>query len=263
MISRFLSDLQADFDVLPEEVTVLSAVDIGSFEDLHSLMQEFPSIAKLVRRPLLSNIALAKVSGLAMARPNPQRSQTPGTAGYGAEHPSQARWAIGAQVPIPTAATAASGGSSPPVPSAIDLRPAKQGWTVRDQGYRGTCVAFASVACAESCARGRVSPHYSAQYCYWDIKVNRDPTTTVDGTTLRCACDSLAAAGVCDEIQWPYDPTPIPGNVAHTGGVNPTSAAHAVAASRCTRSPNHQVFAGPSGGAGAVLSLLKQGRLVG
>ena len=111
--------------------------------------------------------------------------------------------------------------------------PAGQMPPVRDQAYRGTCVAHAAVACFEQylIARGQATPNsidLSEQFLYWDCK-SHDGSPNQEGTYLAIAVPLLFNDGCCLESVWPYNPNPIPGN---EGQGPPPAAAAADAASR-------------------------------
>jgi C1A family cysteine protease len=81
---------------------------------------------------------------------------------------------------------------------------------IRDQGNRGTCTAFAGVACLEYNQR-RFGGHHSdlsEQFAYWQM---------VTGTaqhSLVAMFGQLKAAGTCRERTWPYFANELPGNDA-------------------------------------------------
>jgi C1A family cysteine protease len=76
---------------------------------------------------------------------------------------------------------------------------------VRDQGRRGTCVAFATTAAHEhsrAIRRGPLADDLCVELLYWRCKaVDAD---TSDGTSFSSARDALLDPGQCDEAQWPY-----------------------------------------------------------
>ena len=80
---------------------------------------------------------------------------------------------------------------------------------VRNQGQRGTCVAFASVAVFEF-LKG-TSQDFSEQYLYWWCDKN-DPVADVPGTTVKMGFTGLVEEGVCLEWTWRYNPKQIKGN---------------------------------------------------
>ncbi len=89
--------------------------------------------------------------------------------------------------------------------SLIDKFPA-----VRDQGQRGTCVAFASVAFLEFHLSGRSAKtkRRSEQFLYWACK-EVDGMPTQDGTTLAAARKAMKTYGVCLNATWKYEGRPI------------------------------------------------------
>ncbi|MBL9126238.1 MAG: C1 family peptidase, partial [Verrucomicrobiales bacterium] len=95
------------------------------------------------------------------------------------------------------------------LPDSVRLTPRLP--VVRDQGSRGTCVAFATVALREFLEPE--SQRLSEQFLYWACKEldGRD----APGTTLHTAMSSLAQYGCCLEKSWPYDPAPRPNNESH------------------------------------------------
>jgi len=79
---------------------------------------------------------------------------------------------------------------------------------VRDQGRRGTCLAFAATAVHEHARlrrRGIGCPELSVELLFWRCK-QLDGQPGQDGTNLAAARDALADPGQCEESLWPYDP---------------------------------------------------------
>jgi hypothetical protein len=96
-----------------------------------------------------------------------------------------------------------------PLPAHVDLR--ERIPPVRNQGARGTCVAFACTAVrefllGEESARGDLSE----QFLYWDCK--QWDGYPGSGTWIRVGMARLRQDGVCTEPVWPYNPHPIAGN---------------------------------------------------
>lgn len=89
--------------------------------------------------------------------------------------------------------------------SLIDKFPA-----VRDQGQRGTCVAFASAAFLEFHLSGgsAKTKRRSEQFLYWACK-EIDGMPTQEGTTLAAARKAMKTHGVCLNATWKYEPLPI------------------------------------------------------
>ena len=73
---------------------------------------------------------------------------------------------------------------------------------VRDQGERGTCVAFGAVALREFLIDRKED--LSEQFLYWACKeLDGFPGA---GTYIHTAMSALAEYGVCGEALWPYNP---------------------------------------------------------
>ncbi|MEQ1633467.1 MAG: C1 family peptidase [Planctomycetota bacterium] len=87
-------------------------------------------------------------------------------------------------------------------------------WSVRDQGQRGTCVAFAMSAVRE--CRAPALTRLSEQFAYWSAKTSAlDQAPQQDGTLLECVVDGLGSHGVCEASRWRYSPNVIAGDVTH------------------------------------------------
>ena len=92
------------------------------------------------------------------------------------------------------------------LPPAVRLL--EQPGPVRDQGNRGTCVAFATVALREFLDPWQTA--LSEQFLYWACKqLDGFPEA---GTTLHTAMGALNQYGCCRAATWPYQPQPVPGN---------------------------------------------------
>jgi hypothetical protein len=90
------------------------------------------------------------------------------------------------------------------------------GGPIRDQAYRGTCVAHAAVAAMEhyliTHGQGnRDTLDLSEQFVYWNSK-SHDGIPNDPGTFLSVAMPLLFSDGCCLEEIWPYNPNPILGN---------------------------------------------------
>ncbi|MFW6106654.1 MAG: C1 family peptidase [bacterium] len=99
--------------------------------------------------------------------------------------------------------------SERPLPPSVRLM--EELFPVRDQGERGTCVAFASVGLREyldKCLRA-----LSEQFLYWACK-QLDGLPDTPGTYLHTAMSVLGTQGVCSEEACPYNPEVIPGDEA-------------------------------------------------
>ena len=78
---------------------------------------------------------------------------------------------------------------------------------VRDQGQRGTCVAFATSAAHEqgrAARRGALADDLSIELLFWRCKqLDGD---SQDCTTFQSARHALDDPGQCEETHWPYAP---------------------------------------------------------
>ncbi len=99
------------------------------------------------------------------------------------------------------------------LPASVDHRSEMP--PVRDQGGRGTCVAFASTAVREHLEiQAGAEPEkidLSEQYLYWWCKQHDGippEQTPYGGTYLSVGFDGLKESGVPEDEVWPYNPTP-------------------------------------------------------
>jgi hypothetical protein len=101
---------------------------------------------------------------------------------------------------LKTERTSPLGAFGEAVPQAVRLMNQMQ--PVRNQGERGTCVAFASTALREFLAGSTVD--LSEQFLYWACKeLDGEPGS---GTHVHTAMSALAQYGICEESVWPYNP---------------------------------------------------------
>ncbi len=268
LLPQSLLEMKVGFQ--PHEVEMVTKTGIRSPEELLAVMWNFPSIANFgVDFAKLSN-ASVKTSGggafFAVAQQAGTFNAPPPLFGHGAIYPTGAPAPPGYSVAFSTAKSGAtpvpsggSGGSAgPPVPpvnsplsSLLDCRP-NGNWLVRNQGDRGTCVAFAATACFEQFIFNTYSD-LSEQFLYWAIKVAvGDQWPNQDGTLLEYAWRALASEGICEEAYWPYNGAVFPGNVSHQGHGDPGPTAIQDAANRLHGSARYQ----SAGGAAAVYSAL-------
>lgn len=250
----FLRQILDDGIVDTREAQILAAAHVDSLPTLWAVLRSFPSLG------LVSGFNLPSLSSR-LAQRFPVESQALAAASsrgedlrpmirFGAEAPEPSSIARGFKVPIPTEfAPLPAGHLAGQVLEPIDHR-CPGGWLVRDQGQRGTCVAFASTACAEKQAGCDLD--LSEQYLYWAIKDRiGDFWPHQDGTLLEFARRALAQEGLCEEHLWPYTATFDPTNIAQGGHGSPTMSAQANASKRTISA--HRFHQGTPGGNAALL----------
>jgi len=237
--NRFIEELRSELQLNDAEEAVLRALNIRRPEELVSLTHNFPSLAtEGIDLAKLSNAGWARSAGGFKAMSQKIAARANRTAameiGLGAAYPAGAPAPPGSKVPMPMArqrkrAKAAAGATrGASVSGTIDVRAPK--WAVKDQGKRGTCVAFATVACREHLqhqSRGKLTI-LSEQYLYWATKKKTgDPFPAIDGTLLRFAKDAIEQIGTCAGSLWLYDKRKRAGDITHESPRRPSRAAHA------------------------------------
>ncbi len=120
--------------------------------------------------------------------------------------------------------------AAPVLPPKFDL--IAQMPPIEDQGQRGTCVAFASLATVEHYAglQGAYK-NMSEQFLYWDCKA-WDGESGSDYTWLEVSFARLQDDGCCLAATWPYNANPTPGNLGQgppTAGARADAAAYTIA----------------------------------
>jgi hypothetical protein len=227
MTSPYVSQLRQKTDLSPLEEAVLRSVGVRTPEDLLSLSWNFPELGRIgidVSKLSFAATMSASSAGFARAVRNFNLgSAPPPRFPHGAKIPPSVPVAPGYTVPMPP--TMAPGPATAPVYPKIDFR--FPGWPVKDQGARGTCVAFSMVACREHLLHSTSGARdLSEQYLFWAIKTSTaDPTPTADGTWIEFARDAFASDGTCVSPLWPYVGA-ILGTVTHATATDPSSAAH-------------------------------------
>jgi len=245
MPNEFVQQLAQSAQLNDDEIAVLTAAGVRSAEDVDSLLSSFPSLANIgVRLPDISNIVSQNLnqSYASLAASGEMEVQE---LVLGAVPPDDTDYALDAEAPSADAANAAAIAGVAPAASDIDLRLAD--WPVRNQGGRGTCVAFGSTACVEHmCASSEGSiTDLSEQFLYRAIKTDSgDPIKDQDGTWLQYARDMLRTEGICTEALWPYVDTAV-NPVSGQTDTDPTQDAYndggnrELTAATCVRNPSN------------------------
>lgn len=217
--SRGVLDALAQAGVPEKDLAVLDQSGARTPETILALASAFPGIARegLVDFARITG-ALAQVAGdqyaravEAMSREAQERSVE--SFAFGALAPADDDWNKGASVPFAASFTGMAEALAP------TMVPVCDGWAVRNQADRGTCVAFATCAAIEQtrCREGHGVGDLSEQFTYWAIKTEpHEPFPNQDGSTLEFGGRSLQRRGHCDEGDWAYNPSP--GQTVDQGG---------------------------------------------
>lgn len=192
-----------ELDVPVEAIRTLRALGIDTVEQFVGAAQ----VASMELRPLLGDVfesALASAAGLAQMPGERLSDELALPCALGAETELPA--VVGETVPQ-LFLDREVGTCGPPL--IVPTVP------VRDQGSRGTCVAFAVAGALEYLLHCNGSGQdMSAQFSYWNCKHN-DGAPTRPGTWISVASRLVQRDGVCPEIVWPYNPAQILGNEPH------------------------------------------------
>jgi hypothetical protein len=248
----FLEQFAKEVNLSERELLILRSAGVRKYEDVVDFVEAFPSIAE--RFSEISRIAATRSVAASPGLDSRRRSIVVEQGAAVAD----ASWPIGSSAPLieseaPSRANFADA-------TRIDLR--KPFWPVRDQGARGTTVAFAVTAAAEleGSSESSPPPALSEQFLYWAIKTaTADPNPTMDGTTLAFAREAIAKIGICEAVLWPYVGTMIPGNVTHATASEPSASAKSNAIRNRFRSAQYLAFGQRTGRAAEVLAALERG----
>ena len=255
-----LDDIQAEnIQLNPSAKSIILSAGVRTAQDLDSLLTAFPSLAvdfgipsARITAAFMPGFSAVYASAVAGGPPPPMPAMG-AVAPPGVIHGLGTRAGIPSQPSIPITHPSVTSTTT-----AIDLR--LHPWPVRDQGRRGTCVAFGATACVEywQGANQPSVPDFSEQFLYYQIKTNSgDPSKTTDGTWLQFARDMFIAPGICHERFAPYVGPIQTGAVA---GAPPSQPAITDARGFMINPPTYQRK--PASPAATVLSLLGNGRPV-
>ena len=195
--------------VPPQQQALLSSLWVESVEEFMSMMAAMEagdeSANQIIISPLKQSVFVLS-EGIPEEALAPWRQAAAG-GGLGCRIEPEALEMFRAQGRISMPGAVMPQLSDSPLPPSVRLM--EKLFPVRDQGRRGTCVAFTSVGLREyldSC-----STELSEQFLYWACK-QMDGFPDEPGTMIRTAMSVLSTQGVCPESNWPYNPEPQPGN---------------------------------------------------
>ena len=195
--------------VSPQQQALLSSLWVESVEEFAAMMaaMESPdtSVDSAVVNPLRQSES-ALLDGVPEEALAPWRAAMAGGA-LGCTIDPDVLEMFGRQgrISLPGAVTAQV--SDAPLPPSVRLM--DKLFPVRDQGGRGTCVAFSSVGLREYLAG--CSVELSEQFLYWACK-QLDGHPDEAGTFVHTAMSALSTMGVCPRETWPYNPEQILGD---------------------------------------------------
>ncbi|HEX5874597.1 MAG TPA: C1 family peptidase [Pyrinomonadaceae bacterium] len=258
MTSPYLTKLHQQADLSPIEQAVLESIGIRTPEDLLSLAWNFPSLTGIgfdfAKLSFAANMSAPKAAFANVVNRFSLGQAPPPRFAHGAKIPAKAPLQMGYRVPMP-APTAGTAITAPAYPK-LDFR--FPGWAVKDQGVRGTCVAFSMVACHEHLLHSTAAmKDLSEQYLFWAIKTSTaDPNPTDDGTWIEFARDALSTDGTCTSPHWPYVGTVLPANVTHATPTDPSTSARADAAKRMHVATTYLASTSMSGNAAKVINAM-------
>ena len=257
MANPYLTQLRQKVDLSALEESVLESIGVRSAEDLLSVAWNFPNLGDI-------GLDFSKLS-FAANMSTPKASFVKAVNNFGLGHTPPPRFARGANLPqgvpvqpgyqVPMPAPAAGPPAAPPIFPALDFR--FPGWAVKDQGARGTCVAFSVVACREHLAHSvSSSQDLSEQYLFWAVKtLTSDPDPTTDGTWIEFARDALSGNGTCLSSFWPYAGVVL-ATVHHGTPTDPSAGAHTDASTWKHTAAMYQSSTAMSGNAAKVINAM-------
>jgi hypothetical protein len=179
----------------------LAALDIVRADQLVALARAPGARGALARHLGLSEAALTEAEKAATSGATAETIKAPVLAGrrsLGALPPPPALRAMALSIPLSSTRAAL-----PALPPSVNL--VKKMSPIRNQGNRGTCVAFCLTSIHEYCDRADTAD-YSERFLYFAAKaVDGHPGDC--GTTQQAASGVLESQGQCTEKIWPYNPT--------------------------------------------------------
>lgn len=214
----FVNGLAPLLGVNPSVLRTLARFGARSYATALGVVQAYPSLFPGVDQPALQS-ALARdpraARALSAAAQTRERAQFNRKLGARADFRGQEGIREGGEIEAARGPHAYSRSSATPAAGNPTgrLLPTISSWPVKDQGRRGTCVAFSVVACLEAAQPERL---LSEQFLYWAVKTATDDCwPDEDGTSLVYARQALMRLGVCEHGDWPYIDAFDESNVSH------------------------------------------------
>jgi len=189
-----------EIDRIPEGVrNTLAAHDITHVDQLAAVAQ-VPAAREAMREELnISSEELGSVVDAARSRATASvATDQPEVRSLGAMRPPSSELMRARSIPF-----ALTRSGVPKLPVKVNL--ASKMPAIRDQGSRGTCVAFCLTAIHEYASRPQ-KPNYSERYLYYRTKLT-DGSPNACGTYQSAASRVLSTSGQCTETIWPYNAT--------------------------------------------------------
>ena len=248
------------------QVAYLRIADVRTEADFYSLLTSSPELEErgiFATRDLTAR--LTQTEGAMRIMSSAREKMDEDSFAFGAEAPERAEFKSGDRVEQFTETTLAlaSGDAEGPLANEEPVfAQVCEPWPVRNQGRRGTCVAFTAIALYElyRCRESETAEELSEQFLYWAIKHHGlDGIPNREGTWFRYAAEALETYGTCLETDWAYDPTP-KRDLSHNP---PPSGASASAATLKFPTSQEIDLTGRSNRAKILLSMLRQHNGVG
>lgn len=210
---RKLSQLAQKYELNAGQIALLRTADVRTEADFYSFLKASPDLGRngLFDTPGLS-AQLVLSASVTLMREGSEKAGDEAEFSFGAVPPEGAPFQIGEAVPPLTEEEffrlSRFERPSQDFPSIV-FKSKCGPWPPRNQGSRGTCVSFATIALYEHylCLTQNTESDLSEQFLYWALKHhNLDPYPGRDGTWFQYILPVLARFGTCPESDWPYVP---------------------------------------------------------
>ena len=261
-----LPDLITKYGFTKNQIIWLRAASVRTEADLYSFLVTSPELGQTGTFDVPGLTAqLAPKKTISTMLSSAAKFQAQGHEAYGALAPKGAPFQIGEKVPAFSAEERNRLSNLETATKQLAAAVPDFGcgpWPVRNQGARGTCVSFATIALYEHylCRTTGSLPALSQQFLYCALKPHRlDSYPGQDGTWFKYILPVLTKYGTCKETTWPYVSAELP-DVSHNP---PPADAVAAAVKLAFAKTKSQMFTKTSGKAKVLLSKLRQHGAVG